>query len=638
MGSETTKLAGGASHLAGIHALRGIAALMVFCFHLHYVGLIPLPKSWGLIASRGGLGVELFFVLSAFSLLYSNQKNVRSGDTSWILNYIIKRFFRIAPLFYAMLIVHCFLILYVFNGKLDIQRIIMSVLFIFNFAPKEAEGIVWASWSIGVEMVFYAFLPLIMVSVRSLRSAVVLWFVAVLASYIFRRVLEADSGIPPGSAHYAFMSQLGVFCGGILGYWSYVKIKSTTEVVRRKLLWLVVAIGPVAAILLLLDTSKFLVAPGRPDTQLWGLSFGFIAVLAAISAQKWMAHPVLQYFGERSYSIYLTHTVVIYFTGSLILQLYDFCYPTCGGYGFAVCALATLGFTLLVSEISYRYIEVPGITLGKHFYTVWSHRTNNQDYKKERTLKELIEIAKAAEKYALQVGVNPSIHLDDFIFLFLVDNQSFDCVDSAVKYYFYDGKKSATQLVNLIKESNRKEPVRTMLEFASGYGCVTRHLNEALPDVQSTACDIHAGAIRFIQEKLGAGAIISCDNPDDFNHPSRYDVVFALSFFSHMPRSTWGRWLAALYASVLPGGVLIFTTQGQLSAKYFGSPPLSADGYWFGSNSEQKDLDLANYGQTIVTEDFVRREIADKLNSKTFIFREGFWWGHQDCYVVRKPD
>ena len=75
MSSETTKLAGGASHLAGIHALRGIAALMVFCFHLHYVGLIPLPKSWGLIASRGGLGVELFFVLSAFSLLYSNQKN-----------------------------------------------------------------------------------------------------------------------------------------------------------------------------------------------------------------------------------------------------------------------------------------------------------------------------------------------------------------------------------------------------------------------------------------------------------------------------------------------------------------------------------------------------------------------------------
>lgn len=365
MSNATTNMAGGANHLAGIHALRGIAALMVFLFHLHYVGLIPLPKSWGLIATRGGLGVELFYVLSAFSLLYSNQKNVRSGDSPWILSYMIKRLFRIAPLFYAMLIVHCLLILFVFNGKLDFQRIVMSVLFIFNFVPKEAEGIVWASWSIGVEMVFYAFLPLIMVSVRSLRSAAALWFLAVLASYIFRRALEADTAIPSGYAHYAFMSQFGVFCGGVLAYWAFDKIKSSNEVARRKLWWLIVAIGPVAAIFLLSDIANFLVAPGRPDNQLWGLSFGFIAVLTAVSAKKWMAHPVLQHFGERSYSIYLTHAVVIYLTGPLIRQMYEFCYPMLGGYGFAVCAVTVLIPTLLVSEVTYRLVEVRGIALGK---------------------------------------------------------------------------------------------------------------------------------------------------------------------------------------------------------------------------------------------------------------------------------
>lgn len=365
MRDDTTSLAGGASHLAGIHALRGIAALMVFCFHLHYVGLIPLPKSWSLIASRGGLGVELFYVLSAFSLIYSNQKHLRTGDSQWIFDYIAKRFFRIAPLFYTMLIVHCLLILFVFNGELDIQRIILNILFIFNFAPKEAEGIVWASWSIGVEMVFYAFLPFVLVSIRSLRSAVVLWFVAVLVSYIYRRVLEADPGIPPGYAHYAFISQLGVFCGGVLGYWVFDKIKTSTEAVRRKLWWLVVLLGPVAAILLLSDSAKFLVASGRPDTQLWGLSFGFIAALAALSAQRLMSPPIFQYFGERSYSIYLIHAVVIYLMGPFIRRLYELCYPILGGYGFAVCALAVLIPTLLVSELTYRYIEVPGITIGK---------------------------------------------------------------------------------------------------------------------------------------------------------------------------------------------------------------------------------------------------------------------------------
>lgn len=365
MSIPTMPLAGGANHLAGIHALRGIAALLVFCFHLHYVGQIPLPKSWGLIASHGGTGVELFFVLSAFSLLYSNQKHLKIGDSQWILGYLTKRFFRIAPLFYALLVVHCLLILFLFNGKLDIQRIILSVLFIFNFEPKEAQGIVWASWSIGVEMVFYALLPILMVTIRSLRTAVVLWFVAVLASYIYRRVLEADTAIPPGYAHYAFMSQLGVFCGGILGYWTFDKIKSATDLMRKKLWWITVMLGPILAFFLLSDTAKFLVAPGRPDTQLWGLSFGFIAVLTAVSAKSWMAHPVLQHFGERSYSIYLTHAVVIYLMGPLNRKIYELCYPALGGYGFAVCAMVVLIPTLLVSEVTYRFIEVRGIVLGK---------------------------------------------------------------------------------------------------------------------------------------------------------------------------------------------------------------------------------------------------------------------------------
>jgi len=303
-------------------------------------------------------------------LNYFSTLNTKNSFLDFCKRLMIKRYFRIAPLFYVMLIVHCLLILFVFNGKLDLQRIIMSILFIFNFAPKEAEGIVWASWSIGVEMVFYAFLPLVMASVRSLRSAMMLWFLAVLASYVYRRVLEADPGIPPGYAHYAFMSQLGVFFGGILGYWAYVKIGSSNEVVRRKLWWMVVALGPVLTILLLTDASRFLIVSGRPDTQIWGLAFGFTAVLSAISPQKWMAHPILQHFGERSYSIYLTHAIIIYLVGPIIRPLYCFCYPALGGYGFAVCAVVVLIPTLLVSEVTYRLIEVRGIMLGKRFIVV----------------------------------------------------------------------------------------------------------------------------------------------------------------------------------------------------------------------------------------------------------------------------
>jgi SAM-dependent methyltransferase len=178
----------------------------------------------------------------------------------------------------------------------------------------------------------------------------------------------------------------------------------------------------------------------------------------------------------------------------------------------------------------------------------------------------------------------------------------------------------------------------TMLEFASGYGCVTCHLSTVLPKLQSVACDIHAQAAKFFHERLNSEVMLSCDDPDEFVDKGQYDVVFALSFFSQMPETTWSRWLKALYAAVKPGGALIFTTQGEHNAKYFGDPDLGADGFWFVADSEQKDLDVAAYGQTIVSEAFVQHETKAMPGRAADLVRSGYWWEHQDFYVVRKPD
>jgi hypothetical protein len=251
-------------------------------------------------------------------------------------------------------------------------------------------------------------------------------------------------------------------------------------------------------------------------------------------------------------------------------------------------------------------------------------------------MKELLSLSKSAEKYAAAVNCIPDIHLDDFIFRFLIENQSFDSTDSAVKYYFNDGLKSAQKLAELLKQLMPTNTPLTMLEFASGYGCVTRHLKSVLPKVKSVACDIHSHAVDFITSQLGAEAILSCADPKDFSYGKQYDVVFVLSFFSHMPRSSWSRWLTALFDAVTPGGIFIFTTQGLHSAKFFGDPELDETGFWFHADSEQKDLDVSTYGQTIVSESFVRKEIIEKLGRDAEVVNLGWWWGHQDCYIVRK--
>ena len=85
--------------LPGLHGLRGIAALMIVLFHL--ATNVRVPDVFSVVKSHFGLSVPLFFVLSGFSLMYSTSRYV--GRDGWLQVYLIKRFFRIAPLFYVMI-------------------------------------------------------------------------------------------------------------------------------------------------------------------------------------------------------------------------------------------------------------------------------------------------------------------------------------------------------------------------------------------------------------------------------------------------------------------------------------------------------------------------------------------------------
>ena len=243
------------------------------------------------------------------------------------------------------------------------------------------------------------------------------------------------------------------------------------------------------------------------------------------------------------------------------------------------------------------------------------------------------------QQYANETGVRSDIHPDDLIFRFLIENPAFSSIDLAVKYYFYDGAKSAEKLKDLLfsRLGLKQAEGTSLLEFASGYGCVTRHLVGELNPIDVVPCDIHAAACSFIESKLDTKAILSATDPDDLEIENEsFDAVFALSFFSHMPDRTWSRWLKALFDKVKKGGYLIFTTQGMASRAHLGDPEIPDDGIWFTASSEQKDLDVSDYGNTIVTTQYVERAVRNTLGEEILHTFEAGWWEHQDVYVVRR--
>src|SRR5262245_18726474 len=212
--------------------------------------------------------------------------------------------------------------------------------------------------------------------------------------------------------------------------------------------------------------------------------------------------------------------------------------------------------------------------------------------------------------HADSCGVCANIHPEDFIYRFMSESP---------EHYFMDGKQSATKLNELIKSDKDVSPNNpfSLVEFASGYGCVTRDFKNVIPCADVLACDIHPQAMSFISSKLSTKVATSVADPNAFNLSREFDIVFALSFFSHAPKRTFGGWLTALFRHVRPGGSLIFTTHVQVSLQklWNNSIDLGNEGFWFAPESEQLDLDGAEYGTTISSPAYRSEEHTSELQS-----------------------
>jgi SAM-dependent methyltransferase len=189
-----------------------------------------------------------------------------------------------------------------------------------------------------------------------------------------------------------------------------------------------------------------------------------------------------------------------------------------------------------------------------------------------------------AEAIAARFGVPAAIHTSDFMFMFHLGPDQADWPrtrPAAIELYFSDGARSATRLNELVGRfhSNRGQRVLRVLEFASGYGMVSRHIARMKDRYASTACDIHEQAVVFREGVLGVEAILSRTDPEALILTGDFDVAFALSFFSHASPRTWGRWLRILSRALADNGLLIFTAHGRGGYERAGRPRFQLEGF-----------------------------------------------------------
>lgn len=243
-----------------------------------------------------------------------------------------------------------------------------------------------------------------------------------------------------------------------------------------------------------------------------------------------------------------------------------------------------------------------------------------------------LERSGSPQRYGAWMRVNCVIDARDDIFRFFY-NHPIAC--NPVREYLADGWRTLSELM-LLMDALERPLTRThsMLEFAAGFGRFTRHLAPVLPG--RLACsDLHPGANEFLREQFGVAVFDSSDDPAKLAIPDRYDLVFVLSLFTHLPPPAWGAWLAKLYSAVARGGHLVFSVHSEDAAKLQGVT-LGADGSFFQAMSESTALGRDVYGTTFASRAFVEREVERSLRRASTLYREKAFWNGQDAVVVRR--
>ncbi len=214
----------------------------------------------------------------------------------------------------------------------------------------------------------------------------------------------------------------------------------------------------------------------------------------------------------------------------------------------------------------------------------------------------------------------------------------------AVRMYFQGGEWNAHEVDKLLAEHGH--PLRdagSVLEFASGWGRVTRHLVHYVDPARVTVSDIDRGAVDFVSRELGVRGFYSASTPEELVHDARYAVIVAVSFFSHVPRGQWGPWLRRLGELLEPGGVLLFSTLGMhawsvnVSEEQRSSFETVEDGFSFsGTNETRGRLGAEHYGTAYVDEGYVRRAAAEHFAGRLVASCPRALNGFQDVYLLQR--
>jgi peptidoglycan/LPS O-acetylase OafA/YrhL len=320
--------------LKGLNTLRAIAALSVCFFHFTNGALpkviVPFTQH---MFSQGGLGVDVFFVLSGFIIPYSLLgKDYRH---SGFLPYFKKRLIRINPPAYvAMLLVimqglFIDIVIHhtnVYGSQLSFGQVLNNIFFTIPFT--DYKWIVGIFWTLAIEFQFYLFIGLLFALLFESRS--LLWFVGVY-------LLSDAAQFIPGMAFTSFFAFSPLFAmGGVALLWQQQRLSK-----------------PLYVGFMVLFTS---LAYWQQGGYIAGVGLATALVINLLKNDV----PGLDFVGKISYSFYLLHVLIGTTCEFVLIKIIP---PTTTANKLIITGLS-VAVALVGAYLFYHFVEQPFMRLA----------------------------------------------------------------------------------------------------------------------------------------------------------------------------------------------------------------------------------------------------------------------------------
>ncbi len=362
-----------------IDSIRGIAILMVVLVHTAQ-SVSDKGAVLTALCDYGQMGVQLFFVASAFTLC---QSWIGRAETSHrVRNFWIRRFFRIAPIYYLGIPVYFAvetLQYAIRTGDVVIPQqygaanILANLMFVNGFFPPANNNIVPGGWSIGTEMAFYALFPAAMAimakrSPLSRRGALLLFIVIVLGSAAATALAMSLTAMEIANNNFVYFNlavQGPVFAVGVLYFFMRLDRSWPTLPLAANSLGVLIGTGMSLWLWHFGDPRWFALIP-----TLSAVSFVFL--FEALDGRKQLNPAWLRRLGQWSFSIYLFHFI---FAHKIVYALSPALVAAVGPQlALAIVFPATVACTAAIASVTERRIERPFIELGRRTIQRWDRR------------------------------------------------------------------------------------------------------------------------------------------------------------------------------------------------------------------------------------------------------------------------